>query len=181
MVDRCWCGGGTPPGVDAYFFRCMTTCGSSVSFFRAGFLALFNMRSSCQRHRQRGGGCGGCGGCWSCWSCGGCWGCGRSSRSSRAADTHLSGLVHLADHGADHVVGVVDERASVSVAPPLAVQGFPPRQHDVKVRHEAAAADKHLRQSQHQPLRSSDVGPEESLDPGGDSLLTAALQALVRV
>lgn len=143
----------------------MTTCGSRVSFFKAGFLWLFNMRSSCQRHPSERPGAAGAAGA-----------------AAAAADTHLSGLVHLADHGADHVVSVVDEGPSVSVASPLAVHGFPPRQHDVKVRHEAAAADKHLHQSPPTTsVRSSDVGPEETLEPGCYSLLTAALQALVRV
>lgn len=62
---------------------------------------------------------------------------GTQSEGSVEAETDLGGLVHLDDHGADHVIGVADERASVTVTPPLAVHGFPPGEHEVKVRHEA--------------------------------------------
>lgn len=53
--------------------------------------------------------------------------------TGREQRVHLRSLVHLGDHGVDHVVGVADERASIAVPPLLAVHGFPPGEHDVEV------------------------------------------------
>lgn len=53
--------------------------------------------------------------------------------TGREQHAHLRSLVHLGDHGVDHVVGVADERASIAVPPLLAVHGFPPGEHDVEV------------------------------------------------
>lgn len=57
--------------------------------------------------------------------------------------TYLCGLVHLGDHGVDHVVCVADERPSVAVPPLLAVHGFPLSEHEVEVGHEAGAEHRH--------------------------------------
>lgn len=52
-VVECECADGElPPRKEPHFFRCMTTCGSRVSFFSAGFFWLFRVRSSWGRQAR---------------------------------------------------------------------------------------------------------------------------------
>lgn len=109
----------------------MTTCGSRVSFFSAGFFWLFRVRSSCKNHTQ------------STWY--------RKALKTFPMlrllfwQADLRGLIHLGDHGADQVVGVADERPSIAVSSLPAVHGFSSSEHDVEVRHEAGAGHKHTK------------------------------------
>lgn len=132
--------------VDAYFFRCITTCGSRVSFFKAGFLWLFNMRSSCQRHHQRGRGLRGL----------------QQHHHQQQTPTSAASFILL-------IMALTTSSASLMKVPPsrwrllLLFMAFlrasMMSKSDMKLQLQTNICISHQ-----QPVRSSDVGPEETLE-----------------